>query len=275
MKKLAPFICIFLMVISCNKENTYKQASTSSSSSGKSIMAIYSHSDDESPILPILSKYSRDGVTIYLVTVTDGSKGVTPHAQIPVGDSLTKVREDEAMCITKTLGINPPILLNYADDELALRENIYSLDDKIDSLFKKYQPDVVITWGADGGYGHPDHRIVSDIVTEVFQAKDSIPNQLLYVGWPTENPLSEHQFKTDLANYFAENLHKTQMKYLTYQIPYDEKDIQVVREAISCYKSQFTTEEQEEVFSLIVQPEKTIYFRPFFGSNIVVKDIFE
>jgi LmbE family N-acetylglucosaminyl deacetylase len=179
------------------------------------------------------------------------------------------------LCVTKALGINPPILLDYPDGELTSWSNMYSLDDKIDSLFKKYQPDVVITFGPDGGYGgHPDHRIVSNIVTEVFQASTTVPRQLLYVGWPANEPISNQPLKTSLANFFVENMHKTQKKYLTYRIPYEDKDLDVMQEAIRCYWSQFTMEEQDEVFSLLVRPERMIYFRPFFGSNEIHSDIF-
>jgi LmbE family N-acetylglucosaminyl deacetylase len=276
MKKLIPFIYMLLIMSSCNEPSTTKQAAKSTLDKGKILMAIFAHSDDESTILPILSKYSREGVNIYLVTVTDGSKGVYPHANIPAGDSLAKVRAGEALCVTETLDINPPILLNYPDGELTLWDNIYSLDDKIDSLFRQYQPDVVITFGPDGGYGgHPDHRIVSNIVTEVFQAKEFVPRQLLYVGWPTNEPASKQRFETDLVNFFAENMHKTQKKFLTYQIPYDDKDLQVMKEAIRCYWSQFTMEQQDEVFLLLAQPERKIYFRPFLGSSKVQSDIFK
>ena len=276
MKKLIPLIFLLLIISSCNEGSTKKQAANSTLDNAKTLMAIFAHSDDESTILPILSKYSRERVNVYLVNVTDGSKGVYPHANIPAGDSLAKVRAGEALCVTETLDINPPILLNYPDGELALWDNIYSLDDKIDSLCRQYQPDVVITFGPDGGYGgHPDHRIVSNIVTEVFQAKESVPRQLLYVGWPTNEPASKQRFETDLVNFFAENMHKTQKKYLTYQIPYDDKDLQVMKEAIRCYWSQFTMEQQDEVFSLLAQPEKKIYFRPFVGSSEVQSDIFK
>lgn len=275
MKKLILLFCILPIVYSCNDRSATKQAVNSTFDTGKTLMAIFAHSDDESTILPIMSKYSREGVNIYLVNVTDGSKGVYPHANIPAGDSLAQVRAGEALCVTKALGINPPILLDYPDGELTSWSNMYSLDDKIDSLFKKYQPDVVVTFGPDGGYGgHQDHRIVSNVVTEVFQANTAVPRQLLYVGWPANEPISNQPLKTSLANFFVENMHKTQKKYLTYRIPYEDKDLDVMQEAIRCYWSQFTMEEQDEVFSLLVRPERMIYFRPFFGSNEIHSDIF-
>ena len=36
-------------------------------------------------------------------------------------------------------------------------------------LAHSLRPDVVLTWGPEGGYGHQDHRLVGDVVTQVFQ----------------------------------------------------------------------------------------------------------
>ena len=65
-----------------------------------------------------------------MVIVTDGRNGITPHANIPAGDELAKTRAEEALCVTQTLGINPPIFLKYIDGDLALKENINTLDEK-------------------------------------------------------------------------------------------------------------------------------------------------
>ncbi len=276
MKKLFPIICMALMMFSCDKGDNTKQASVSTPNKDKTIMAIFAHADDEVSISPILSKYAKEGVSIYLVIVTDGSKGVTPHANIPAGDSLAKVRSEEALCVTKTLGINPPILLNYIDGDLALWDNIFSLDDKIDSLFTKYQPDVVLTWGPGGGYGHPDHRIVSNIVTEVFQRKESVNlQQLLYYGSPKGSLDLAPKLNTAQANWFKENFKTTQKKFLTYRIPYDEEDFKAGREALGCCKSQFTPEIMDEIFVLLGQTEGLLYLRPWNGSNVIKNDLFE
>jgi len=201
---------------------------------------------------------------------------VTQHANIPAGDSLAKVRSEEALCVTKTLGINPPILLNFMDGDLALWDNIFSLDDKIDSLFTKYQPDVVITWGPDGGYGHADHRIVSNIVTEVFQREASgTLQQLLYVGFLKESLDSAPKLNTAQVNWFKGNLKTTQKKFLTYRIPFEEEDLKLGREALGCCKSQFTPEVMDEIFVLIAQNEGLLYFRPWNGSEVVKEDVFE
>lgn len=265
-----------LVMFSCDNGNNKNQTVNPISNSDKTIMAIFAHADDDMTVLPILAKYAKEGVNIHSVIVTDGSKGVKKHANIPAGDSLAKARSDEAYCVTTTLGINPPILLNYTDGELALGGNAYSLDNKIDSLFNKYQPDVIITWGPDGGHGGIDHRIVSNVVTEVFQNESSRNiQQLLYVGFLKESFDMSPKLKTSSVNWLKENLRTTQKKFLTYRIPLMKEDFKLARKALGCYKSQLYPEYMDEIFLLLGQTEGLIYLRPWNGSEIVKTDIFD
>jgi len=265
-----------LSLFSCTRVNDPQKATSTIHKNEKTIMAFFAHADDELVVSPVLAKYAKEGVNVYLVIVTDGSKGVEAHAHIPAGDTLAHVRSEEAACAAATLGINPPILLNYEDNNLASRRNIYSLGGKIDSLLNKYRPDVDITWGPDGGYGHPDHRMVSNMVTEVFQSGISVPlKQLLYVGFLRESLNSAPKLKTVQANRFRENFHTTQKEFLTYRIPYDGEDLKVSRKSLGCYKSQFTPEVMDEIFTLLAQNKGTLYFRPWNGSNRIKSDVFE
>jgi LmbE family N-acetylglucosaminyl deacetylase len=52
---------------------------------------------------------------------------------------------------------------------------------------QRLRPDVLITWGPDGGYGHPDHRIVSSIVTQLARAgAPGVPQRVFYASLPAE-----------------------------------------------------------------------------------------
>jgi len=275
MTKLLPLICIALLLTPSPAQTTADQAEDTSLYKGKTIMAVFAHSDDESSVSPVLAKYARQGAKVYLVLATDGSKGVEPHANIPAGEPLAKARAGEALCSTKALAIDPPILLGYPDAELVAWDNIFSLDDRIEELFAKYQPDVVITWGQDGGYGHPDHRMVSDLVTEVFQrvASDKI-RQLLYVGWLKEDLDSAPELKTEKGNWFRDNLKTTQKRFLTYRISFTKDELEMGRKALGCCASQFTPDVMDDLFTLVGH-KKMIYFRPWNGSGLVKHDIFE
>ncbi|MBO0589872.1 PIG-L family deacetylase [Cellulophaga sp. E16_2] len=276
MKKRLRSLCILSICFSCMGHTNAQQENKPTTTNGKTLMAIFAHPDDEIVISPLLSKYAKEGANIYLVLVTDGSKGVTSHAAIPAGDVLAKVRAEEALCVTKTLGIHAPIFLNYTDGDLALNENLYSLDEKIDSLFVKHQPNVVITFGPDGEYGHSDHRMVSNIVTEVFQreASDTL-EQLLYYGFPKEAKKKDLTLNTSLVQWLSENLKTTQKRFLTYRISFDKKDLKLGHKASNCHKSQYTPEAIDDLFAMMGQTAGIIYLRPWNGSKILKETIFE
>ena len=40
---------------------------------------------------------------------------------------------------------------------------------KLEQVIRDVAPDAVLTWGPEGGYGHPDHRLVSAVVTQIVQ----------------------------------------------------------------------------------------------------------
>lgn len=241
----------------------------------KTILAIFAHPDDEGYVTPIFAKYAKLGVNIQLVVVTDGSKGVTAHANIEAGDALTKVRKLETDCAAKTLGINPPVFLGYTDGTLASMGSMATLDDKIDSLFVKLRPDVVITFGPDGAYGHPDHRTVSNLVTEVYQKQGlASSNQLLYVGFSAESMNQITGLKTATGKWFKENIHTTDMKYLTYRVPYSKENYELARNSFYCHESQFTREEMDDLW-LLLGTERYVYFRPWNGSAKIHDDVFE
>ena len=275
MKKLLPVIYIALLMTPCFAQKLDGRSREASRYKGKTIMAVFAHSDDESSVSPVLAEYAKRGAMVYLVLATDGSKGVEPHVDIPAGEPLAKARAEEALCSTKAMGIDPPVLLGYPDGELVAWDNIFSLDDRIEQLFAKYQPDVVITWGQDGGYGHPDHRMVSDLVTEVFQrvASDKI-RQLLYVGWLKEDLDSAPKLKTEQGNWFRDNLKTTQKRFLTYRISFDEDELRMGRKALGCCESQFITDVMDDLFTLVGH-KKMIYFRPWNGAGLVRHDIFD
>ena len=58
-------------------------------------------------------------------------------------------------------------VLAYADG--TLQQHRSSLGAAISSIIRQYDPDTVVTFGADGGYGHLDHVAISELNTEAFR----------------------------------------------------------------------------------------------------------
>ncbi len=232
----------------------------------KTLMAIIAHADDETFFSPLLSAYSESH-NVYLVIVTNGDMGVRDYARIPSGDSLKKIREKEATEACDCLNINAPIFMNYGDGHLSEWEPLFALDDDVSDLFEKYKPDVIITWGPDGGYGHPDHRVVSNIVTEVFQKTSSANSELYYYAIEQSVLDKTGDFKTPMGDYFKDNMHATSPEFITHQIPFSGKDLNAGRTAFARHWSQFTSDEMDDIYQILDNSNGIIYLRQWNGSE--------
>ncbi len=230
------------------------------------IMAIFAHADDEavSNVTPLLTRYAHEGHSVYLVFATKGELGVAKHANIPAGDTLAITRAGEAECACEKLGIKPPILLGLGDGSLAKDFTGKPLHTKLDSVFILYMPDIVITWGPDGGYGHMDHRVVHNVVTELFQSGQYLkPTQLYYTGIPTENWKQTPGLKTWVKEMFA-IWKPVKKEYLSTRIKCSKQNIMDATAAMQCHNSQFSKEEMEDIQRWMTNSNRgTVYLRPF------------
>jgi len=240
------------------------------------IMAIFAHPDDELEVTPLLSKYARQGHSIYLVFATKGEKGESKRKNIPQGQPLAWERAKEADCTCKTLEINAPISLGMDDGTLVSGQNRLGVlsHQKLDSIFSLYKPDIVITWGPDGAYGHTDHRMIGNIVTEIFQSgQSSYPKQLFYTGVPTEN-FKTYSPLTDAGKWAYKFWHPVKKEWLTVRIKYDQHDATKALKAMDCYQSQFTDEELEDNHRWFKHMNNdTVYLRPFIPQTKVTYEI--
>ena len=226
--------------------------SGASAQRSRTIVAVLAHADDEGPIAPLLARYAREGVHTYLLIVSDGSEGSGQQGHIPrpesgpTGDALASARSEEARCAAHTLGIEPPIHLGFPDGKLgdytADRSLIYRATQRIAEELQRLRPDVVITWGPDGGTGHPDHRIVSGIVTQLQRTEaPGVPERLFYMNLPVESMRAMNPQRGEPP------LVVPQAKYFTTKVPFAPEDLDASKRAMACHRSQFTPEVVERV----------------------------
>lgn len=126
------------------------------------LMAIFPHPDDETLGLgSTLARYSAEGVGTYLVCATRGERGwFESEGPNPGLEGVARIREAELRCAAEHLGLDEVSLLDYIDGEVdqARPEEIIG---KIVSHIRRIKPQVVVTFGPDGAYGHPDHIALS------------------------------------------------------------------------------------------------------------------
>ena len=245
-KRVLPFILFFTFTFTGCNPKEHEQIS---------ILAIFSHPDDEIYVAPLLSKYARAGAEVNLITVTDGRYG-PGESGLPIGEELVELRKEELNCSAQNLGINKPISLGY-HDQLKMQEGLgvhvhyaRKLIKELDSLVLLLTPDILITWGPDGGTNHPDHRLVGVSVAHVFLSRIKGPTKLYFVGTPTEQLPKEDQL-----------LHGVDKTFLTTQIKFDSTDLKNTAAALHCYRSQFNTEQIDERIQKMNEREPVIYLR--------------
>jgi len=232
------------------------------------ILAVFAHPDDETFAGPILAHYAHEGVRVYLAIATNGETGVRQHAGIPAGEQLAQVRRKEAVCACRELGIQPPIFFDLANGQIGAvttpkGQNVQLAADKVENLISQLHPDVVITWGPEGGYGHPDHRLVSAAVTQIIQSSKNSAG-LLYVSFSTD----QAKLLNDSDNPWRLNWHATDPSYLTVRVPFANRDELAYHNALECHKSQFTTEEMHKLERDLDRGwAGSVLFRPWFGKR--------
>ena len=216
------------------------------------LVAIFAHPDDESIVSPALARYAREGTKVYVIIATDGRKGVSQHARIPAGDSLATVRAGEARCSASALGAQPTMLLGFEDAGLSVGspwpgEPLDRLGKRIETALRELRPDAVITWGPEGGYGHADHRLVGNVVTQVFQSGAVAEStKLYYVGFLADR-LAQSQ------RWFGMRIYPTSPALLSARIAYEEQDRVAARRALACHRSQATEQQMNESFGTLEQ----------------------
>jgi LmbE family N-acetylglucosaminyl deacetylase len=236
----------------------------------RTILAVFAHPDDEAFVGPLLSHYARQGASVRLAIVTEGAKGASPRLGIPAGPEMARLRAEEARCSCRALGIEPPLLLGFEDGGLGKSSEppdgyLKQVVRRIRELLAQVRPDVVITWGPDGGYGHPDHRLVGAVVTEAVQAgADGAPSRLLYSAIP-----ADHARSADPRWAVVEP------RYLTVRVPYDDVDLAATRRAFGCHQTQFAPDQIEPLLGrLNARLRGRVYLRPWFGAG-VADDVFD
>lgn len=121
------------------------------------ILCLFAHPDDEQwGTAGALVRCVERGIDVHVLSATSGDKGEISDPALATPETLGAVREEELRTACAMLGFQPPILLRYGDGTLAQADRD-TLIRQIVTEIRRLRPDVVITFDANGGYGHLDH----------------------------------------------------------------------------------------------------------------------
>ena len=132
------------------------------------ILAVFAHPDDETFCAGgTLARYVAQGAEAMVVSATRGDAGQIRDARAATRRTIGAVRERELRLACERLGVQHARCLDYGDGTLKDIDR-RALAEEIVRTIRTFRPDVVITFGPDGAYGHPDHVAISDATTLAF-----------------------------------------------------------------------------------------------------------
>ena len=125
--------------------------------SGRTILAVFAHPDDESLACGgTLARLADAGARVVLLCASRGECGSISDRSLLGSNELGLVRSDELREAARTLGIADVLIYDHPDGDLRWAE-VRELHEEIVAAIGRYRPDGVITFAEDGLYWHLDH----------------------------------------------------------------------------------------------------------------------
>lgn len=128
------------------------------------ILGIWAHPDDEAYLSGGLMTIARDlGSRVICVTATRGERGTADPVAWPP-DRLAATRTAEMSRCLDILGVGEHHWLDRPDGGCTDADSAAAVD-ALSGIIDRVRPDTILTFGADGYTGHPDHRAVAGWAT--------------------------------------------------------------------------------------------------------------
>lgn len=137
--------------------------------SKRRLLACFAHPDDESfGTGGALARYAAEGAEVTLVCATRGEVGEIAEGTGATPETLPQVREEELKCSCRAMGLPAPLFLGYRDSGMAgtadnenpaafAQAPAEQVVGQLVAIIRRLKSQVLLTFGPDGGYGHPDH----------------------------------------------------------------------------------------------------------------------
>ena len=220
-----------------------------STRAARTLMAVLAHPDDESlGFGGTLARYASQGVDVFLVTATRGDAGRfrghrAGEAEHPGPEALARIREAELRSAAAALGIRDVAILGYRDGQLDSADPREAIA-RIAGQLRQHRPEVVVTFGPDGAYGHPDHVAIAQLTTAAVMAAAGAGahsvSKLYYLAWP-DSMWSAYQAAVQTLSTRVDGVERHATPWPDWAITTTIDTTEVwpaVWQAVSCHESQ-------------------------------------
>jgi len=165
------------------------------------VLGIFAHPDDESLIAGgTLKACAEKGIETIIICLTKGEKGSIAHPDLTTPENLGKMREAELLAAGNKLGVKTVECFDYPDGELALTD-AKEIETVLVERIKYWMPDIIITFGPEGLYWHPDHIAAHELTNAAVSSvwKDGFYPWVYYATFP-EGHITELVHRLELQN---------------------------------------------------------------------------
>jgi LmbE family N-acetylglucosaminyl deacetylase len=125
------------------------------------LVGIFAHPDDEAFSMGgSIARYAAAGRYVALICATRGEAGEISDPALATPETLGQVREGELRAAAAAVGVHDVSFLDYLDGHLAEADPVEAVGRIVQQL-RRLRPAVLVTFAANGIYGHPDHMAIS------------------------------------------------------------------------------------------------------------------
>jgi LmbE family N-acetylglucosaminyl deacetylase len=152
------------------------------------VIGLFAHPDDEVFCVGgTFARASAAGAETAIVSLTQGEAGEIRDSVTATRRTLGATRVRELNASAAALGVARAECLDLGDGKLA-QLPFAELVAQVRSILEPFAPDVVVTFGADGGFGHPDHT-ASSLATLKAGEQLATPPRVLHARFPAQDRL--------------------------------------------------------------------------------------
>lgn len=152
------------------------------------VLGLFAHPDDEVFCVGgTIARAAAAGAETVVVSLTRGDAGQIRDARAATRRTLGATRVRELGAAAAALGVGHVECLDLGDGNLS-RMPFADLVALVRSILERLAPDVVVTFGEDGGFGHPDHTRSSQAVLAA-RTQLAEPPRVLHARFPAQDRL--------------------------------------------------------------------------------------
>lgn len=152
------------------------------------VLGLFAHPDDEVFCVGgTIARAAAAGAETAVVSLTRGDAGQIRDSRAATRRTLGVTREAELHAAGAALGLGHVECLDLGDGHLSLMP-FADLVALVGDILRRLEPDVVVTFGVDGGFGHPDHTRSSEAVLAALPGLAVRP-RVLHARFPAQDRL--------------------------------------------------------------------------------------